>query len=356
MSPSEGQPRFGGPSELRVVFHALDQAFVRPGGGEVQLMETRRHLQAMGVQVDLFNPWEPRLSQYAIVHSFALAAHSIWRSAKACGCVLAVSTICWPGPHERIIREVMKRISPGLNRLGLTDWQRRQPPFELVDVFFPNSQAEADALCRALNLPVARMWVVPNGVDERFAHATPDAFVERYGLRGFVLCVGLFDPRKNQLALVRALRGCGRDVVFIGPARVGCEGYLRQCVEEADGRFHFLGAMDHESELLASAYAAAGVFALPSVVETPGLAALEAGLAGAPVVITTGGSTREYFADHAVYVDPRSPGQIREAVEHVLAKPPDPTALREHILGHFLWRHCAEATVEGYRRAVDGRL
>ena len=42
----------------------------------------------------------------------------------------------------------------------------------------------------------------------------------------------------------------------------------------------WLGASDHDDPLLASAYAAARVFALPSWFETPGLAALEAALAG----------------------------------------------------------------------------
>ena len=42
----------------------------------------------------------------------------------------------------------------------------------------------------------------------------------------------------------------------------------------------WLGRLDHHDPLLASAYAAARVFALPSWFETPGLAALEAGPGG----------------------------------------------------------------------------
>jgi len=43
--------------------------------------------------------------------------------------------------------------------------------------------------------------------------------------------------------------------------------------------------------MLASAYAACDVFVLPSMFETPGIAALEAGLAGAKIVITKYGGT-----------------------------------------------------------------
>ena len=41
--------------------------------------------------------------------------------------------------------------------------------------------------------------------------------------------------------------------------------------------------MEHRDPLLALAYSACSVFALPSTLETPGLAALEAAAAGAPL-------------------------------------------------------------------------
>ena len=66
----------------------------------------------------------------------------------------------------------------------------------------------------------------------------------------------------------------------------------------------WLGRLDHHDPLLASAYAAARVFALPSWFETPGLAALEAALAGC--------SDR----DHALRLDPgvlRRPGGVCSA-------------------------------------------
>jgi glycosyltransferase involved in cell wall biosynthesis len=91
---------------------------------------------------------------------------------------------------------------------------------------------------------------------------------------------------------------------------------------------------------------------LPSYIETPGLCALEAGLAGTPLVVTELGCTREYFGDEAEYIHPDAPGPLREAVERVLKTRPDTTALRERIASRFLWRHTAEATRAGYERAL----
>ena len=67
--------------------------------------------------------------------------------------------------------------------------------------------------------------------------------------------------------------------------------------------------------LLASAYAACDVFVLPSQFETPGIAALEAGLAGAKIVITpVGGTKRSYFGNNAIYVEPTSTENIAEGI------------------------------------------
>ena len=72
-------------------------------------------------------------------------------------------------------------------------------------------------------------------------------------------------------------------------------GIYDKCVKEAGSNVKFLGDLDHSSDMLRSAYAACDVFVLPGWFETPGLAALEAALAGAKVVATKGGSTKEYF-------------------------------------------------------------
>ena len=66
--------------------------------------------------------------------------------------------------------------------------------------------------------------------------------------------------------------------------------------------------------MLASAYAAARVLALPSWFETPGLAALEAALAGCAVVVTPFGCTREYFGDRVEYARPDRPAEIGRAI------------------------------------------
>jgi glycosyltransferase involved in cell wall biosynthesis len=105
--------------------------------------------------------------------------------------------------------------------------------------------------------------------------------------------------------------------------------------------------LDHHDPLLSSAYAAARVFALPSWFETPGLAALEAALAGSPVVITPYGSTRDYFGDLVEYARPDREAEITRAVARCWEEGADPR-LSRRIAADYLWPKVAQSTAEAY--------
>jgi glycosyltransferase involved in cell wall biosynthesis len=153
--------------------------------------------------------------------------------------------------------------------------------------------------------------------------------------------------RKNVLLLIRALATLDRPAVIIGP--VLRNAYGNECVREAAKHKNILliDGFDHGSDLLASAYAACEVFVLPSQFETPGIAAMEAALAGAKVVITPHGGTKEYFGDLVHYVDPQSVDSIREGIVTAFGMRSD-QSLRRHILSNFSWRSIAEKTAAVY--------
>ena len=221
------------------------------------------------------------------------------------------------------------------------------------DLLFPNSELEARQLMRYFNVPREKIFVVPNGVDPSFDDARPELFVEKFGLRDFVLCVGRIEPRKNQLNMIRALNGSGIPFVIIGDYVKQYPAYYEQCRKEADKNVHFMGAVNHDSGLLSSAYAACNTFLLASWLETPGLAALEAALAGAKVVITEEGATCEYFLDHAYYVAPDRPEDIRRKTLQAFESGKD-ACLREHVRKNYSWEQVARKTLEGYRLLLSG--
>ncbi len=103
--------------------------------------------------------------------------------------------------------------------------------------------------------------------------------------------------------------------------------------------------------LLASAYSACDVFVLPSEYETPGIAAMEAALAGAKIVITPFGGTRDYFGDDVIYIDPTSAEDIARGIRAALGREKD-TTLRERFRKEFVWDKVGEKTKQVYEHVL----
>ena len=98
-----------------------------------------------------------------------------------------------------------------------------------------------------------------------------------------------------------------------------------------------------------SAYKSCDLFALVSICETPGIAALEAASQGAKVVITSGGSTSEYFEDDVTYVNPLHIENISLAIDSELGLSRG-NRLKNRILEEFTWEKTAKDIIDGYKR------
>jgi glycosyltransferase involved in cell wall biosynthesis len=341
------------------MLHAPSCAFQAPGGGENQLIQTGRHLEAMGVPVRLFSPWTDRLEAARLLHLFGMTRETLElaRVAKARGVPVVLSPICWYEPRALAalepdpVRKLTSLAAWGLRCIapGIPSWRREL--LGLADLILPNSSAEATQLVRLFGVDRGRIRVVPNGVLPSVGSASPDLFHDHLAVGPFILSVGRIEPRKNTLGLIQAVRPLERPLVVIGEAPPGLEGYEQECRRAGGERVVWLGRLDHHDPLLASAYAAARVFALPSWFETPGLAALEAALAGCSLVITPYGSTRDYFGDLVEYARPNRVVEIREAVSNSWSNGVDPRLARL-IATHYLWPKVAEITAEVYDEVV----
>jgi glycosyltransferase involved in cell wall biosynthesis len=219
-------------------------------------------------------------------------------------------------------------------------------------LLLPNSNAEADQLMRLFQVSAKRIHVVPNGADPRFADADGEEFIKYYGLRDFVLSVGRIEPRKNQLGLLRALKGTGIPIVVMGDPVPENKAYHVACLREAGSNVRFIGRLDHDDPLLASAYGACRCLALTSWFETPGLVALEAAMSGVPLVLPRGGSAHEYFGDQALYVGSENLPEIRSAVQTAFNSDRNyDLALR--VREQFTWESVAKTTQLAYTNDAD---
>lgn len=343
---------------MKITFACYESLSIIHGGPRVQILQTKRELEKLGVEVDLLDPWSmPGHTVSNPVHLFSanLGTFHLASVFRQYGIPYVVSSIFFTRHSPALLRgtialnSVLRSFKSGIwtnyeFTRQICDWSRGVAP---------NTRDEGRLLSEGLRIPSDKITVIPNGVEERFRYGDPSLFKKKYGVENFILHVGHIGPeRKNVLNLIRALKQIDHPSVIIG--RITDSDYARRCIAEARdaAQIKIIPGMDNDSDMLASAYAASAVFALPSMFETPGIAALEAGLAGAKIVITPNGGTRDYFGTMAEYVEYSSPESIRNGIVTALNSAKSDT-LQRHIAGEFLWSRVAEKTLTFYQRSFS---
>lgn len=309
---------------IKAIFNVHPYAMELPGGGEMQILKYQQYMPSE-CEVILHDIWRPRLREARIFHHFHMVA-------GAEGFLDYVRSL-----NSKIVLSPNLWIN-GSNSDKLNQAQVRQY-YDIADIIICNSEAEIENLSQHTGIPREKARVVPNGVDLSFMTPVPDgAFREWADVRGpYLLSVGNIERRKNQLGAIRAAKSVGLPLVCIG--RIREKDYFDACVRDAaSDAFRYVGHLDQSDPRLAAAYQHCEAFLFPSILETPGIAALEAAAAGAPLVVTNEGSTRDYFSGYAEYVDPNSQNSINSALVRTLSNPRS-NDLRHHVVTNFSWPH-----------------
>lgn len=316
----------------RVVFCTYPMAFFTPGGGEIQLSKYEESLKKLNYPVQLFDMWNPNIPSGAGVHFFSTVggSYNFCEYIRGRGWPLIISSSLWL-TEEMIAQYPVSEIKAQLL---------------LANKIICNSRAECENLSSFLQLDLANFSVVYNAVDPVYYNKVPGSlFIEGFNItRPYILNVGNIEKRKNQLALARVMKSFPEyDLVLIGGVRD--KKYLAQIKEELPSAkvIHRLPA---GSEMLRSAYAGADCFCLPSTLETPGLAALEAAASGVPLVITSIGCTVEYFGNYAQYVNPYSDTSIKDGLAKALA---NSSELSRRTVNLLDWDEVAKSLINVYR-------
>ncbi len=341
---------------MKVLFGSFSAITVLGGGVEVQMRSLARELGKLGIEVDFFDPWKRYdLKQYAFFHLFGshVGTYHLGRSMHGLGMRLIVTPVFYSRHSPARVATAVGIAGKVRQRGGFwTEHMFCKELCEMAELVLPDTKDEMEMLARGFGVPANKMHELPNGVEERFANASPDLFVKEHGLEDFVLYVGHIGPaRKNVFPMLRAVKAMGVPTVLIGP--VSETGYANQCMKlvAESPNIKVIPGLAPESPLLESAYAACDTFILPSLYETPGLAALEAGLAGAKVAITRYGGTQEYFADLATYLEPSSEESIANAIKQTIARKKD-SSLSDRIRNNYIWSRAGEILAGIYNSAT----
>ena len=241
---------------------------------------------------------------------------------------------------------------------------RRQLPDALqrASRIMVDSQFIADEVTRHYGLPSSKLQVAPLGYAARFHPRSEAQLQARLALhhlrmRGYYLCLGTLEPRKNlglaitaYLALPDSIRQ--RMPLLIIGGRGWQQGQLDQVPHQARDQVRLLGYQDENAvaELLAGAHA----LLFPSRYEGFGLPVLEALASGTPVIASTNAAIPEVAGEAALYMDPDDVDSCRTHMLQLLDDPVLQEALRQKGLQRakqFSWQRCARITADTYRTA-----
>ncbi|HYE69985.1 MAG TPA: glycosyltransferase family 4 protein [Aquabacterium sp.] len=344
---------------MKVAILSYPMLFQSAGGLQIQILETVAALQRRGVDARLVNPVQERLSDFDLTHVFAILNGNQraveWAAAQRKPIVLS------PLLRPNWTANFAKRAALGdwiVSRL--TGWEVKSEYRHLKSGISQATRCvalgtiEKQCLREAFGVPESRCDVIPNGIPSRFFSADPKPFLEKFGLQpGFVLCAASINSHKNQLGLVKAVAPLGIPVVLAGHCQPIDEAYL--AAAKSFPNVHYVGSLPYDGPLLASAYAAAGVFCLPSMSEVMPLTVMEALAAGTPAVMTKHHCMDlQGMSKIVAEVEPTDADQIRNAIRQLLANAPSGAACSSAV-EHLTWDAVATQLQRTYKAALGAR-
>lgn len=349
---------------MKVLFVSRSTIFSVPGGDTVQMNNTAKELNKLGVDVTIWNNGETlNYESYDMIHFFNLTrpAAILYHTSK-CNLPYVVSTIFVQYDFYKTIKpwsamglatrifgldgiEYLKTTAKyflGKEKLHylpfLIKGQRKsiQAVLSAAAAILPNSQSESRRVYECYGIKT-KEFIVPNGIDfEKFKMKLK---VNR--VRNQLLCVGQIEPRKNQLNLIKAVEKLDVSLIIIGDSAPNHLSYLKACKALSSHKVQYIPRISQEE--LVGYYASSSVHVLPSWFETTGLSSLEAAYLGCKIVVSPNGDTQDYFGEYANYCDPGSVSSIQNAIETALESSHS-KKLQDRILQDFNWKEAAKKT------------
>lgn len=301
------------------------------GGIKMQALQWELALRRLGHEVVEISPWETYdWKSFDVIHFFYFGSSyfSIYNELRKRA--PQAKFICSPilDPHFPLfVYKILSRVAFPKAKI-YTDFCALRRFGKIFDEFAARTEFEKKILEKAFSIPSDKIQVIP--LCSRFKPNESDIPNEK---ANFCLHVSrISDKTKNVERLVLAALKYDFHLVLAGVSTDEFVAHLKR-LSQGSNNIQILGRISDDQ--LVELYRKSKVFALPSIREGVGLAALEAASYGCDVVITNIGGPKEYFLPNAIAVNPYSIDEIGCAIKSLLDGKTFQPALRKCIANSY---------------------
>lgn len=316
------------------------------GGMQKRISDYTTMLKKEKVDVKLFNKWEDKIEEFDILHIMKITSdtYSTLKMANRIG----LKTVISPTINKKNILQVKAKLIL-LDLLKIESGERLiKKSLNISDNIIVETPEEKRYICNVYKIKEEKVSIIPTGVG--MLNTDYDVNKEKIDIKDFILHVGRFDDNKNQLNIIKALKGTGLKVVFIGGPSKDDPKYYEICKSNADDNFYFFGWIDNNNSVLEEAYRKAKVVILPSYKETFGISLVEGGLYGANLVCSKSLPILELgIRDICTTCNPNNIDDIKNAI--LLAYNKDKDEKQPYIMKElFSLENIAKKHIDIYRQ------
>lgn len=335
---------------MRVLLDHPNPFFLAHGGLQIQIEQTKKALEELGVEVDFLHWWDAK-QKTDLIHFFGRPHPAYIEQAKKKNVPVIFSDLLGGlGSRPAFLRFIQKGII-GFAQLAMPKeftirmgWASYQLAARVIALTSWEKYLMVELFCACPD----KVVVVPNAVEQIFLQK--GRMVER---GNHLIATMTITEVKRPIELVRAAALARTKVRIIGAPYQRNGPYFRQFLEEvrrARPWVEYLGKVADRKKLAAEYRQAAG-FVLLSLWESQSLSALEAAASGCPLLLSDLPWARATFGDQASYAPVTSPARtspyLRAFASQASAAP--------RFLGALSWNEIAKKLKGLYREAITSR-
>lgn len=335
---------------MKILFDHPSPFLLAHGGFQIQIEQTKKALEQLGVEVEWMRWWDDQQTG-DIIHYFGRPGGGYIDLAHAKKMKVVIGELhTGLGSRSNKARFVQKSLTTITKKLLPTSFTAKLAweAYQKADAFIALTTWEAHLIHQMFDASKEKTFVIPNGVEEVFFMTEQERKTIHRDDR--LVSTATVAPRKRVKELSEACIVAQVPLLVVGKPYSETDSYYREflrVVENSKGLITYAGGVS-DRQALSNIYKSAKGFVLLSTMESLSLAALEAAAAECPVLLSDLPWAKSSFGSSASYA-PATAGASETALFLKKFYEAD-SGSQPAINKPLTWLQVAESLVDVYKK------